>query len=360
MYPHVIRLDGPWEYRTAGGVVRRKRMTLKNFPGNEPTQTVWGNVELARRFHWPGQLDQEESVWLLIDRAIGRTTVTLNGHILGIQANPWGCFARDITSFSRPTNLLELSIIAPDYAEQNWLAYGSLGIRDATSDRLPVGGLVDGVWLEVRSRFLEVRRPRVLGEWRGTAGRFVAQGECRWRSSAEVASAKLRIGLELATEVVAEHQIGVGAEWTAFAFEFGPVAGEPRRVIPLVMSFRRAGQPLYEFHRTIRWTRGGPDVIHVIGQYPEEALYDFCDKSTAFSIDQDLLPPVELTPSGPEVLMPGRSTATAWDDLWEVLCRQASHPCLRRWRFCNQVNWPAPVEDEVLRIIRAVDSSRVF
>jgi hypothetical protein len=62
MYPHVIRLRGPWEC--------------------EPLPA--GQSRLRRRFGYPGRIDDYERVWLTLAGLAGRVTVTLNGTPLGV------------------------------------------------------------------------------------------------------------------------------------------------------------------------------------------------------------------------------------------------------------------------------------
>src|SRR5262245_36216308 len=62
MYPHRIRLRGPWEH--------------------EPLPDTTGTRH-RRRFGYPGQIDATERVWITCEGVTGRATVTLNKHLLG-------------------------------------------------------------------------------------------------------------------------------------------------------------------------------------------------------------------------------------------------------------------------------------
>ncbi|NBO93607.1 MAG: hypothetical protein EBV06_15045 [Planctomycetia bacterium] len=88
MYPHRIRLRGPWQWiqGTASGSLV--------LPGS--LEGIIGQVKYRRRFGYPGTIDAHERVWLLLDRGV----VSLNGESLGEGR------AFEITSRLRPRNEL--------------------------------------------------------------------------------------------------------------------------------------------------------------------------------------------------------------------------------------------------------------
>jgi hypothetical protein len=94
MYPHRIRLRGPWQWRsaTAAGT-----LTLPGRLG-EP-----GVVTFVRRFGLPSNLDAHERVWLLRPEA-ALVPATLNGQALALGP------ACDITAWLQPRNELQLQI----------------------------------------------------------------------------------------------------------------------------------------------------------------------------------------------------------------------------------------------------------
>ena len=94
MYPHRLRLRGPWQWRsaTAAGT-----LTL---PGRLAESGV---VTFSRRFGMPSNLDAHERVWLLRPDA-ARASARLNDTPL-----PPGP-ACDITALLRPRNELQLEI----------------------------------------------------------------------------------------------------------------------------------------------------------------------------------------------------------------------------------------------------------
>lgn len=71
MYPHRIRLRGPWE--AAGRTVK--------LPGPVPGFT--GRVALSRRFGYPGTIDAQERVWLVVEGLRRPARLSLNGEALG-------------------------------------------------------------------------------------------------------------------------------------------------------------------------------------------------------------------------------------------------------------------------------------
>jgi hypothetical protein len=63
MYPHRIRLRGPWQ--------------------REPLAGFAGRVRFRRRFGYPGRIDDYERVWLTFAAVVGSAEVQLNGQPLG-------------------------------------------------------------------------------------------------------------------------------------------------------------------------------------------------------------------------------------------------------------------------------------
>jgi hypothetical protein len=89
MYPHRIRLRGPWTCeplfclssdgrRHTEGLPATFRLTM---PGRVDFR---GGVRLLRPFGYPGRIDELERVWLTFDGAQGRAAATLNGAPLGV------------------------------------------------------------------------------------------------------------------------------------------------------------------------------------------------------------------------------------------------------------------------------------
>jgi hypothetical protein len=127
MYPHRIRLRGPWECEPLVRLRRRPDRAIEEVPGSipEPQRMTmpcrWsdgglgdfaGRVRFRRRFGYPGRIDAGERVWLTFAGVDGITDVHLNGTFLGRRAT--GPFEFEITSLLRERNVLEALVEAAD------------------------------------------------------------------------------------------------------------------------------------------------------------------------------------------------------------------------------------------------------
>ncbi len=111
MYPHRIRLRGPWEWEPIGSAgslpaPRRVRMPcrwselgLTGFPGR---------VRFRRRFGYPGRIDATERVWLTLAGIEGSVEIRLNDH--GLGRHEGGPVEFDITALLQPRNQLEIVV----------------------------------------------------------------------------------------------------------------------------------------------------------------------------------------------------------------------------------------------------------
>jgi hypothetical protein len=140
MYPHRIRLRGPWEYQTSAS---RGRLVLPASLAD--VGLTAGEVQLRRRFGYPGRIDDVERVWLVVERPARPMAVSLNGERLGEcdDTTQW-----DVTARLAPRN--ELLVVTEASAGAPW----------------------DGVGLEVR-RTAYLRGLRVWAE----GDRVFASGE---------------------------------------------------------------------------------------------------------------------------------------------------------------------------------------
>jgi hypothetical protein len=108
MYPHRIRLRGPWECTPIGlGAARRV-----NMPGRWADAGLLGFRGAAlfvRKFGYPGKADPDlEHIWLTCDGCTGCRQVRLNGQLL--TQNPGDSFAFDVTRILSERNHLEVLI----------------------------------------------------------------------------------------------------------------------------------------------------------------------------------------------------------------------------------------------------------
>ncbi|MGF1578297.1 MAG: hypothetical protein ACFCD0_02915 [Gemmataceae bacterium] len=128
-YPHRIRLRGPWECEPLGAFVERPdgqvevsestvpgrfRMTMPCHWHEGGLENFRGLVRFHRRFGYPGQIDEDERVWLTFVGWTGTGNVSVNGQSL-IEEHEGAPCAFDITSLLRPNNelLVEIESVSP-------------------------------------------------------------------------------------------------------------------------------------------------------------------------------------------------------------------------------------------------------
>ena len=89
IYPHVIRLAGPWEYEVLRADAGAPPSSTS---GRMQLPTAWqallggdfrGLIRLRRRFNRPTNLDPQETVWVVIEGSHLRCVAGLNGQSLG-------------------------------------------------------------------------------------------------------------------------------------------------------------------------------------------------------------------------------------------------------------------------------------
>lgn len=116
MYPHRIRLRGPWQAQIpAESHIENdhwKRVSLPCLAGD------WAppfpcELRLLRRFGYPGTIDPYENVWLTLENLQGTTTIKLNDKLLA------GDFQGEkgewlVTQFLQPRNELRIDIACND------------------------------------------------------------------------------------------------------------------------------------------------------------------------------------------------------------------------------------------------------
>lgn len=117
MYPHRIRLRGPWDYEP---LVRLPADAALPLPpsGRMTVPCRWakgglpgfaGRVRFRRRFGFPGQIDAHERVWLTVAGVEASADVAVNGVSLSrdVGGQPFEC---DVTTLLRPRNELVMDI----------------------------------------------------------------------------------------------------------------------------------------------------------------------------------------------------------------------------------------------------------
>ena len=142
MYPHRIRLRGPWECEPIVRMVRHADGRVESLPGPVPAarrMTMpcrWsegglvdftGRVRFRRHFGYPGRIDAHERIWLTFAGIEGTADVHLNGHFLGQpQQAPFEC---DVSNLLQARNHLEVLVEALTASGGIW-GEVALEIRD--------------------------------------------------------------------------------------------------------------------------------------------------------------------------------------------------------------------------------------
>src|SRR5438552_1503551 len=126
MYPHRIRLRGPWECEPLARIVRPpegrseartdslpppRRMTLPGRWHEGGLTDFVGRVRFRRRFGSPRQLDPHERLWLTFAGAEASAEVWLNGHFLGRHQGS-EAFEFEVTSLLQARNELIVEVEA--------------------------------------------------------------------------------------------------------------------------------------------------------------------------------------------------------------------------------------------------------
>jgi hypothetical protein len=121
MYPHRIRLRGPWECEplAAPETSAPRRIHLPCRWDDAALADITGRARFRRRFGYPGRIDAHERVWLIVAGTAERLEVSLNGVPLGEQAGgPSGEF--DVTALLRPRNELVIDTAMPAERSGAW------------------------------------------------------------------------------------------------------------------------------------------------------------------------------------------------------------------------------------------------
>lgn len=82
MYPHRIRLLGPWECEPLAPAAPPRRLVPPARLRNVGLGGFAGAVRLTCRFGYPGRIDSYEHVWLTFADIAGPAAITLNDRLL--------------------------------------------------------------------------------------------------------------------------------------------------------------------------------------------------------------------------------------------------------------------------------------
>jgi len=116
MYPHRIRLRGPWECEplaVAGDAISLPgpcRMTMPCRWADGGLAGFQGRARFRRRFGYPGQIDAHERVWLTFAGASDRAIVTLNAVTLGTHDPADSPFEYEVTALLGQRNELIVEV----------------------------------------------------------------------------------------------------------------------------------------------------------------------------------------------------------------------------------------------------------
>jgi hypothetical protein len=115
MYPHRIRLRGPWDYELldsepAEGLSSRGRMPLPARWADAGLSGFSGRVRFTRKFGYPGQIDADERVWLTCAGLADHADVSLNGAALAHDQEGGQPFEFDVTALLRQRNELTIDV----------------------------------------------------------------------------------------------------------------------------------------------------------------------------------------------------------------------------------------------------------
>ena len=116
MYPHRIRLRGPWDCEPLAGEAPGApapaggRMLLPGRWADAGLADFSGTVRFRRRFGYPGQIDADERVWLTCAGLADRAHVALNATVLAHDQDGREPFEFEITSLLQPRNELVMDV----------------------------------------------------------------------------------------------------------------------------------------------------------------------------------------------------------------------------------------------------------
>jgi hypothetical protein len=135
MYPHRIRLRGPWDCeplarlefdahgsaREVDGPLPEKRhMTIPCRWGEGGLGDFSGRVRFRRRFGWLANIAPHERVWLTFGGVDGSAETCVNGCLLGTHGATPAPFEFEVSSLLQPRNELTVVVEAPGGSGGLW------------------------------------------------------------------------------------------------------------------------------------------------------------------------------------------------------------------------------------------------
>src|SRR6266404_5295860 len=110
MYPHRIRLLGPWDCQPIAASGEAAPPCHITPPLRLRDAGLAGPLRLTRRFGYPGRIDSYEHVWLTFADVADRADVALNDQPLGTGLA--GAFEMEITPLLASRNRLDVRLDA--------------------------------------------------------------------------------------------------------------------------------------------------------------------------------------------------------------------------------------------------------
>jgi len=125
MYPHRIRLRGPWECVPVLRMTRFPDGKVESDTGNLPGPVRvavpghWqdgglagftGRVRFRRPFGYPGRIDDNERVWITLEKVQGSSEISLNGRLLANEGRSFDYKEFEVTSLLRVRNELIVEV----------------------------------------------------------------------------------------------------------------------------------------------------------------------------------------------------------------------------------------------------------
>jgi hypothetical protein len=202
MYPHRIRLRGPWEMDVVslGGELSTTRVTMPARWGEIGLEGHAGVVRFRRRFGQPRHLDDWERVRLVCRGLCGRASWSLNGDEVISSGDGEGVVEAEITPLLRERNELTVELNPGDPDQLVWeelaleircrailrnvrafaqstadgwmiLVFGEV-VREQPGDSLEVYALIDGAnqGYQQLQNDAEVSRVEFRMPWRAKPG----------------------------------------------------------------------------------------------------------------------------------------------------------------------------------------------
>lgn len=114
MYPHRIRLRGPWNWDALGSdrVLASGKAIMPAAMAELTPSAVVEQLRCQRRFGYPGRIDSHERVWVLAQGLSAAAAINLNGTLLGL-VEPRRSAAFDATTLLQARNVLDINLAGP-------------------------------------------------------------------------------------------------------------------------------------------------------------------------------------------------------------------------------------------------------